>query len=368
MRFRLPRRRPLAALQIEVTSRCTRQCAICPRSVEGLAWRDGEMDEATWHRLRDDLDVAPYVHLQGWGEPLLHPRLPEMVDAVKAAGPEVGLTTNGDLLPEAIEWIVDRKVDLVTVSVAGAEATHAALRDGSELKEVWGAVGLLLDRRGRGKRPKVQVSYLLTVDGIDELPRVVSTSAEVGVDELFVTHLDVTPGREFLDRSAFDSTGLRAGVAQAIADAERTARSRGLVFRAPASVSQELLVCALNPRRFAFVGWDGRVGPCVNLLLPLAGSIPRWTEQGPRQVEPVVYGRLADTRLVDILRGEEYRRFTTPFASRLAAESRFRSGMDALRGGEALSRLDEADHLRQQELAAHPLPPQCAGCHKALGW
>jgi MoaA/NifB/PqqE/SkfB family radical SAM enzyme len=308
------------------------------------------------------------MHLQGWGEPLLHPRLPEMVDAVKAAGTEVGLTTNGDLLPDAIEWIVDRKVDLITVSVAGAETTHAALRDGSELKEVWGAVGLLLDRRGRGKRPKVQVSYLLTLDGIDELSSVVSTSAEVGIDELFVTHLDVTPTREFLDRAAFDSTGLRNGVAQAIADAERVARSRGLVFRAPPAVPQDLLVCDLDPRRFAFVSWDGRVGPCVNLLLPLAGSIPRWTEEGPRNVEQVVYDRLAHTRLTDILRGEEHRRFTTPFASRLAAETRFRSGMGAMRGSEALSRLDEADLLRQQELAAHPFPPQCAGCHKVLGW
>ena len=37
--------RPLRALQIEVTSRCTRQCVICPRSVNGPAWRVVELRE-----------------------------------------------------------------------------------------------------------------------------------------------------------------------------------------------------------------------------------------------------------------------------------------------------------------------------------
>jgi len=368
MRFFPFRHRPLSALQVEVTSRCTRQCAICPRSAVGLDWREGDLDDATWDRLQPDLSLASYVHLQGWGEPLLHPRLPEMVEAAKAAGSKVGLTTNGDLLPAAVEWIVDRKVDLLTVSVAGAEATQASLRGGSLLGEVWDALGRLLARRGRRKRPRVQVSYLLTLEGVDELPGVVEAAAEVGVEELFVVHLDVTPTRELLERAAFDSSGLRAGVAEAIAAAERMARSRRIVFRAPASASQELLVCALDPRRFVFVGWDGRVGPCVNLLPPVEGSIPRWTEGGLQQVEPVVYGHLAELRLRDILRGEERRRFTAPLAERLAAEARFRGAAGGLSAGEARSGLDEADRRREEELAAHPFPPPCSGCHQALGW
>lgn len=299
---------------------------------------------------------------------MLHPRLPEMAAAVKAAGSKVGLTTNGDLLPDAIEWIVDLEVDLVTVSVAGTGKTHAALRSGSELQEVWDAVRRLLIRRGRRKRPKVQVSCLLTYEGAGELPGAVEAAADTGADEVFVIHLDVTPTREFGERAAFDSSGLRSGVARAIAAAESAARSRKVAFRAPASSPEELLVCAYDPAHFVFVGWDGRVGPCVNLLLPVAGSIPRWTEEGARPVEPMVYGRLAETRLHEILRSEEYRRFTAPFSARLAAEGRFRSEVGSLWGGEARSRLDEADRRREEELAEHPFPPECAGCHKRLGW
>jgi len=368
MRFRLFKRRPLTALQVEVTSRCTRSCTICPRSGVDLEWREGDLDDVTWRRLQEDLDLARYVHLQGWGEPLLHPRLPEMVHEVKAAGPKVGLTTNGDLLPAAVDWIVDENVDLVTVSVAGAEVTHATLRDGSGLGDVWDAIRRLVARRGRRKKPKVQVSYLLTLQGVDELSHVVETAADAGVEELFVVHLDVTPTRELCDRAAFDSSGLRSGVAPAVAAAEQVARSRGIAFRAPPLEAQDLLVCALNPLRFVFVGWDGRVGPCVNLLPPAAGAIPRWTDTGPRRVEPVVYGHLADTGLREILRGQEYRRFTGPFAARFAAEGRFRSEVGTLRGSAARSRLEEADREREEALAAHPFPSECAGCNKARGW
>jgi MoaA/NifB/PqqE/SkfB family radical SAM enzyme len=351
-----------------VTSRCTRRCAICPRSALGQAWREGDLAEATWDRLREDLDLAPYVHLQGWGEPLLHPRLPEMVAAVKNAGAKVGLTTNGDPLPDATEWIVEQAVDLVTVSAAGDEATHAALREGSSLQQVWDAVGRLVSLRGRRKGPKVQISYLLTLDGLDGLSRVVEQAATVGADELFVVHLDVTPAREYLERAAFEPSGLRPGVAEALAGAERTARSHGIAFRGPVSAPREQLVCDLDPLQFVFVGWDGKVGPCVNLLLPVRGPIPRWTERGLERVEPVVYGELANGCLRDILCGAEARRFTAPFASRLAAEGRFGQRLGGLSGGQLRSRLDEADRLREEELAAHPFPPQCAGCHKAAGW
>jgi hypothetical protein len=38
------RRRPLRAVQVEVTSRCTRRCAICPRSALSKTWLEGDMD------------------------------------------------------------------------------------------------------------------------------------------------------------------------------------------------------------------------------------------------------------------------------------------------------------------------------------
>jgi MoaA/NifB/PqqE/SkfB family radical SAM enzyme len=41
------------------------------------------------------------VHLQGWGEPLLHRQFFEIVARAKKAGCRVGTTTNGILLDRA---------------------------------------------------------------------------------------------------------------------------------------------------------------------------------------------------------------------------------------------------------------------------
>jgi len=331
-------------------------------------WRDGDLGDATWDRLRPDLNLARHVHLQGWGEPLLHPRLPEMVDAAKAVGSTVGITTNGDLLEDAIDWIVTRGVDIVTVSVAGDETTHAALRSGSRLEELWAAVGRLVARRGPRKAPRVKVGYLLTKQNCEQIAGLVEAAADAGAEEIFVTHLDCTPSRELLETAAFDTSGLRPEAVEAIEAASRVARPLKITFRAPALARQELLICALDPLSIAFVSWDGRVGPCVNLGLPVEGPIPRWSENGSTPVEPVFYGDLAESSLGEILSSERFRSFTESFKSRLAIERRFLDGVVSRSGTEALAYLDEADRQREKALATSPFPGPCAGCHKVVGW
>jgi len=73
-------RRLLQALQVEVTSRCTRRCSVCPRSALAGRWLDGDLSEEHWDSIRSDLSLVEHLHLQGWGEPLLHPRLESMWD------------------------------------------------------------------------------------------------------------------------------------------------------------------------------------------------------------------------------------------------------------------------------------------------
>lgn len=351
-----------------MTSRCTRECAICARSALASTWRDGDLADETWDRLRQDLGLARHVHLQGWGEPLLHPRLPEMVDAVKKAGSDVGITTNGDLLEPAIDWIVEKRVDQVVLSVAGDDATHAELRSGARLEELWTVLQSLVDRRGKRKTPKVKVSYLLTRSNCEQVPGIVEAAADVGADELFVIHLDCTPSQELRDEAAFGASGLIPEAAAAIERATRLARTRKIAFRAPSISRQEILVCALDPPSVVFVSWNGRVGPCVYLGLPVDGPIPRWGDEGPTRVEPMVYGNLAEEGLAEILRGERFRSFAGTFEARRAIERRFVDGMVGRSARESLSYLEEADRTRERELADHPFPAPCTGCHKVVGW
>ena len=282
----LRRRRPLRALQVEVTTRCTRRCAVCPRSESAGAWPERDLTAAAWWAIAPALGQAEHLHRQAWGEPLLNPDLAAMATEARIAGCTVGVTTNGDLLADAVEWLVASRVDLVTVSVAGATASHARLRDGSDLEAVLRSAAAVAARSRRGK-PRVQLSFLLTGDNHGELEEVVRLAAAAGIPEVFAVHLDATPSPRLLAMAAFAADGLGDGVEESLARAHRAARTCGVRLRTPAGVS-DLVTCALDPTRFAFVAADGRVGPCVYLLLPAAGSCP---ETEPAAVTATAFAR-----------------------------------------------------------------------------
>ena len=362
------RRRELVAIQVEVTSRCTRRCAVCPRSVLAAGWRDGDLGEAAWGAIVPGLRLARHVHLQGWGEPLLHPRLPAMAAAAKAAGCEVGITTNGDLLDDAIDWILELGVDVVTVSVAGT-GRSAAHRGGRSFAGAVAGAGELARRAGRRARPRVQLSYMLTRDNLHELEEAVTAAAAGGIREVFAVHLDYTPVAALAALAAFTDDTVLDGVAEAQRAAGRAADALGVRFRPAATAPRDMLVCALDPTRIAFVSWDGRVGPCAYLLPPVDAAARASSPGGGPAGEPVWYGSVPDERLDAILAGAARQRFVAPFRVRLEAEESFAAAaVQAGFGSVAVERVAAADRRRDDVLRSHPFPAACAACHKRRGW
>jgi hypothetical protein len=336
---------------------------VCPRHALAGSWEDGELDRSVWERIVPDLTLVHHLHLQGWGEPLLHPDLPSMIADAKRAGCSVGITTNGDLLGRALDWIVELGVNLVSLSVAGRSASHARLRDGSRLDGVLDAAARLA---GAGPT-HVRISYLLTRGNAADLPSTVDLAAGLGLHGVVVNHLDTTPTGELLARAAFTLDGAAPGVEEALDAAATRARRRGLALRLPATSPRTMLTCSLNPLRMTFVGWDGRVGPCVNLLLPVRGAIPRVTHRHRLAVEPRCWGDLAVSALGEILASDARHRFVAPLEARLEAEKRFLSANVGEPGPPALERLEAADRERERTLSQSPFPGPCRGCHLEHG-
>src|SRR5512135_340975 len=91
----------LQKVYIEPTSRCNLSCHMCIRN----SWDEpqGHMQEDTFQRLLDSLrrlEHKPVVVFGGFGEPLFHPRIMEMVAAVRDVAQRVEIITNGLLLTE----------------------------------------------------------------------------------------------------------------------------------------------------------------------------------------------------------------------------------------------------------------------------
>lgn len=356
--------RPLTALQVEVTTRCTRCCAVCPASALAALWHRHDLSADAWEAIRPALPRFGHVHLQGWGEPLLHSELPRMAAEAHDAGCRVGLTTNGDRL-EAAEWVTDGSIDLISVSLGGNATGHARRRNGSSLGDVLGAAAALARRPGA---PQVSASFLLTRENATELVDVVREVAAAHLHELYVIHLDALPTAELAEAAAFADDALRPGVATALAAATKTAAACRLRLRLPAGEPRDLVACDLDPTRFVTVSADGRVGACVYQLLPVPGPVPRWTRSGRIDVEPALYGRVPEQTLDVIIDGPDRADFVSAFQRRHDAEIAFREALPLDASAEAVAALDRVAAVRDRAFASSPFPAACQGCAKANGW
>ncbi len=108
--------------------------------------------------------------------------------------------------------------------------------------------------RARGVPLQVLASYPLTRQSAPDLPQVVRFVAGAGLAELFVVHLDCPTSRFLLVQAVFTGNILDAEVAAHLDAAAKMARNFGIVFRDQVRWGEEVLVCALDPAHFAFIG------------------------------------------------------------------------------------------------------------------
>ena len=310
-----------------------------------------------FERVARTFPEVEHVHLQGWGEPLLHPRLFEMIALAKSAGCRVGLTTNGMRLdPGTSRRLLEVGLDLLSVSIAGAtREVHERIRVGSDfsliLENVRALVALRAERRSGG--PKVELSYLMTQSNIGELPDAVDLAVSLGVDELYATNLDyaVTPAHD--QRRVFGRPALREGFSRTADEARGRARRAHLTFRPYPLDLEEVAVCEAHPTKILFVSCDGWVAPCTYLSLPGQREIPRWFEGRQVMVPVPRFGNLQDQDLMEIWEGRALCEFRRRFVQREMVAAT--GALFAAAGG-----VDPGADL--------PPPPEpCVSCYKLYG-
>jgi len=78
------------------------------------------MSWKTFENLSRSFNRFDMIYLSGWGEPLVHPRIWDMVTLVKENGKKVGFTTNGLLIDDTAREKLLSLVDVIGISVDGA--------------------------------------------------------------------------------------------------------------------------------------------------------------------------------------------------------------------------------------------------------
>jgi MoaA/NifB/PqqE/SkfB family radical SAM enzyme len=314
-------------IQVEVTSCCNAACLYCPRTVYRDLWRDHHLALETFKRLAPAFQKTRHVHLQGWGEPFLHPKLFEMVAMAKAAGCRVGTTTNGMLLnPKIIEQIIESGVDILAFSLAGTDERNDTIRKGTRMTKVIEAMRALNweKRERKRKNPEIHVAYMLFRSGVPSLDRLPALLEDTGAEQVVISTLDFVPTHELRNEALIPKNkGEYQEMASLLDAVSEEGRKRRMAFHFYlGSPGDNGPVCTENVQRALCVAADGAVTPCVYTNLQISES-PHFTCNESRPYVRMAFGNINERSIKEIWRKKEYAAFRRSFRSgRLAAPCR----------------------------------------------
>lgn len=313
----------LAKIYIEPTNQCNLDCRTCVRHV----WQEqaGWMSAETFERILASLAALapmPSVFFGGFGEPLAHPRILDMVAQVKAAGAAVELITNGILLNESTtQRLVELGLDRLWVSLDGATPeSYADVRLGAELPRILDHLRNLARLRALAyaDKPRLGIAFVAMRRNIHDLPEVVRLGRLLGADQFSITNvIPHTPelGEEILFRQSMyqslppapDWTPTLALPRMDVNDLTREPLAAVLQARNTLSLARQELhqganTCPFVERGSVAIRWDGAVSPC----LPLLHTHVNYLDDRLRRTEAYAAGDINERSLLEIWNDPAY--------------------------------------------------------------
>jgi len=193
-------------LFVEVTTRCNLRCAMCVKQTGGGSSPEGDLSMPLFGALAPAFPGLEALILNGVGEPLLHPRLEEMVRLARERMPPagwIGFQSNGLLLSatRAVS-LAEAGLDRICLSIdAVSPETFRNVREGGEMEGVERALAAMASAKAACDRPDLQVGveFVAMRGNLRELPAALKWSAARGASFAIVTHVlpyDLHHGKE----------------------------------------------------------------------------------------------------------------------------------------------------------------------------
>jgi MoaA/NifB/PqqE/SkfB family radical SAM enzyme len=247
-------------LQIAITTRCNLACGYCESPLIVKAGLASDIDFDKYCGLIDQLAGVRLLALLGIGEPLLHPRFPEMVNyAVKKNwGWHISTTSNGMLLTEELgDRLIDAGLNEMRISIDGPDKEHVEkMRKGARFEKI-------VDNFRRFRRKtsmRMAMNVVMSSINLDSLRGLVPFAIDLGVDHLQIMTLKPWTGVDLgkQDFTLFHNIDQRQ--LEAIRQIQSDANDAGLEF----DVSYQPFYgnfCA-DPWNKPYINPDGELAPC----------------------------------------------------------------------------------------------------------
>ncbi len=161
--LRLPKTFYLTSVMLEITNLCNLKCRFCP--AEKMTRARGFMDPALAETVLKTCKNLQYVYLYDWGEPMLHPELPRIIQIAAELGHRTFMVTNGTLLtPTLSESIIRAGLSTICFSIDGLDDVYTMLR-GFDYQTLEANVLEFLKIRAKlNPQLRVEINYVVSPD------------------------------------------------------------------------------------------------------------------------------------------------------------------------------------------------------------
>lgn len=309
-------------VQIEPVGQCNLRCRMCPIQYRGDGSPKGPpafmaFDDFT--RLLDQFGQVEELHLQGMGEPLMHPRFFDMVEYAAARGIRVSTNTNMTFLTQKhAARCVDSGLHTLHMSLDGASAaTFEAIRIRARFDKVLRNLRYLQDAKARrhSEFPQIRLVFVAMRRNLHELPELLHLAHAHGVMDVSVQHLchdfgestlpaQYRPMRDFVAQETLldeDQSEVRA----VFRAARETAAALGLTLRLPRTEIRLHPPGTPGPQRCdwpwrgAYLSYQGLAMPCCMISTP----------------DRLNFGNMLETGVAAVWENEQYQDFRAQLAS-----------------------------------------------------
>lgn len=231
------------------------------------------MDATTYAALWPLLRQAARVHLQGWGEPLLHPRFLDFARLALRAGCRVSTTTSGLRMDECLaEGLVASGIDVMAFSLVGTDSQSNAARAGIPFETVTEAIRILqsVRKKQQAVHLEVHLAYLLLASQLDAVAGLPRLMRELDIHAAVISTLDYIPSPELAKEAFAPEETAKIATAREVLEQTRQeveAHGMSLYYALPSSVPGP--GCRENAGRTAYVDAEGVLSPCVYVNVPV---------------------------------------------------------------------------------------------------
>jgi len=300
-------------VQIEPVGQCNLACRMCPvvmRGDGGPGKRPAFMAYEVFCRLLDQFPDVSELHLQGLGEPMLHPRFFDMVAYAAGRGIEVSTNTNLTAFSDRrADQCVQSGLRRMHVSLDAAEPeAYEYIRVGSRFSRVLRNLQRLREAKLRlqSSNPEVRLVAVAMRRNLEQIPALVQLAHDNGIRHVSVQHLchDFSEGslpecyapmREFIDSEMLSAQD----VGEAFAQARRLAQALEVDLRLPRLQGEGRKPGCDWPWRGSYIAYSGEAMPCCMVATP----------------DRINFGNMATQGVAEIWSSERYEAFRTALAS-----------------------------------------------------